>query len=239
MGEPILRVEGISLAYGHIVALRDVSLKIEEGEAVAILGANGAGKSSLIKTLVGWQKPRSGQIFWRGTDITRLPPWERARLGMAVVPEGGRVFRDMSVEDNLRLGAFLASDRREIAEGMDRVFSLFPILKERRKQVARTLSGGEQQMLAIGRAVMLRPKLLLVDEVSMGLAPILVEEVFAALARLHREGTSICLVEQNAHEALQVVERGYVLENGRIALSGSAEELGRDPGIQAAYLGSG
>jgi len=239
MGEPILRVEGISLAYGHIVALRDVSLKIEEGEAVAILGANGAGKSSLIKTMMGWQKPRSGRIFWRGTDITRLPPWERARLGMAVVPEGGRVFRDMSVEDNLKLGAFLANDRREIAEGMERVFSLFPILKERRKQVARTLSGGEQQMLAIGRAVMLRPKLLLVDEVSMGLAPILVEEVFAALARLHREGTSICLVEQNAHEALQVVERGYVLENGRIALSGSAGELSRVPGIQAAYLGSG
>ncbi len=233
----LLHITDLAVSYGHIQALHGVSLHVASGEAVAILGANGAGKSTLIRALMGWVPPRAGRILYQGRDITHMPPWERVALGLAVVPEGGRVFRDLTVEDNLRLGAYLEQNPRALAERLEFVYSLFPVLRERRKQIARTLSGGEQQMLAIGRAVMRGPRLLLVDEVSMGLAPILVETVFSALEQLKEEGMSLLIVEQNAAETLNVVERGYVLENGRIVLEGSAEDLRRDPRVQAAYLG--
>lgn len=234
---PLLEATDLVVAYGHIQALHGVTLHVNAGEAVAILGANGAGKSTIIRTLIGWIPPRSGRVLYAGRDITALPSWKRTALGLALVPEGGRVFRDLTVEDNLRLGAYLEQNPRAIAERMDFVYALFPVLKERRRQIARTLSGGEQQMLAIGRAVMRGPQLLLVDEVSMGLAPILVDTVFQALRQLKEEGMALLIVEQNAHETLNVVERGYVLENGKIVLEGSAEDLRRDPRVQAAYLG--
>ena len=237
MSTPLLNVKDLIVAYGQAQVLHGLSFHVGEGEAVAVLGANGAGKSTLIKTLIGWLKPQQGRIEFAGEDVTALPPWERVSRGLAIVPEGRRVFPELTVEENLRLGAYLEQDRKAIREGMERVFALFPVLAERRRQRAGTLSGGEQQMLAIGRAVMRRPRLLLVDEVSMGLAPILVETVFGALRELREQGVSLLIVEQNAHEALQVVDRGYVLENGRFVLEGSAEELRRNPKVQAAYLG--
>ncbi len=237
--QPLLTVDHLVVTYGHIQALHGVSLQVAAGEAVAILGANGAGKSTLIRALVGWVIPAAGRVVYAGRDITHAPSWERTRLGLAVVPEGGRVFRDLSVEENLRLGAYLETNPARVAERMDYVYRLFPVLKERRRQIARTLSGGEQQMLAIGRAVMRGPQLLLVDEVSMGLAPLLVDAVFDALQQLKEEGVALLIVEQNAYETLRVVDRGYVLENGRIVLAGTASELRENPRVQMAYLGGG
>lgn len=233
----MLSVDNLIVSYDQAQVLHGISLHVDEGETVAILGANGAGKSTLMKTLIGWLRPRQGCIEFAGEDITPLPPWERAIRGLALVPEGGRVFPEMSVEENLRLGAHLERDRKALQEGMERVFALFPVLAERRRQQAGTLSGGERQMLSIGRAVMRKPRLLLVDEISMGLAPMLVEAVFGALRELREQGVSLLLVEQNAHEALQIVERGYVLENGHIVLQAPADELRRNPKVQAAYLG--
>ncbi len=233
----LLNVDNLVVTYGHIQALHGVSLEVRPGEAVAILGANGAGKSTIVRAVAGWITPHTGRVLYMGEDITRLPSWERAARGIALVPEGGRVFRDMTVEENLRLGAYLEPNGQAVEERMAYVYTLFPVLKERRRQIARTLSGGEQQMLAIGRAVMHNPKLLIVDEVSMGLAPVLVDTVFEALRHLKEEGVSMLIVEQNAHETLNVVDRGYVLENGRVVLEGTAEELRRDPRVQAAYLG--
>ncbi|RMF28454.1 MAG: ABC transporter ATP-binding protein [Chloroflexi bacterium] len=237
MAEPLLRVQELSVAYGPIRALHAISLTVEPGEAVAILGANGAGKSTLMKTLMGWLAPQAGALYLDGEEITWLPPWERAARGLALVPEGGRIFPDLTVEENLRLGAYLEPTPAALRQGLERVFSLFPVLAERRRQRAGTLSGGERQMLAIGRAVMRLPRLLLVDEVSMGLAPLLVETVFDALRDLRAQGIALLLVEQNAHEALRVVDRGYVLENGHLVLEGPADALRRDPRVQAAYLG--
>jgi len=234
---PLLSVENLFVSYGQVQVLHGISLHVDEGEAVAILGANGAGKSTLMKALIGWLKPRSGRIKFAGEDITSLPPWERAIRGLSLVPEGGRIFPELSVEENLRLGAYLERDKKALQEGMELVFTLFPRLAERRWQQAGTLSGGERQMLAIGRAVMRKPRLLLVDEISMGLAPMLVEAVFGALQELQEQGISLLLVEQNAHEALKIVKRGYVLENGRIVLEAPANELRRNPKVQAAYLG--
>lgn len=234
---PLLSVDNLIVSYDQARVLHGISLRVDEGETVAILGANGAGKSTLMKTLIGWLRPRHGRIEFAGEDITSLPPWERAIRGLALVPEGGRVFPELSVEENLRLGAYLERERKALQEGMERVFALFPVLAERRRQQAGTLSGGERQMLSIGRAVMCKPHLLLVDEISMGLAPMLVEAVFGALRELREQGVSLLLVEQNAHEALQIVERGYVLENGRIVLEAPADELRRNPKVQAAYLG--
>jgi len=234
---PLLSVENLIVSYGQVQVLHGISLHVDEGEAVAILGANGAGKSTLMKTLIGWLRPRHGRIKFAGEDITSLPPWERALRGLALVPEGGRVFPELSVEENLRLGAYLERDKKALQEGMAFVFTLFPRLAERRRQQAGTLSGGERQMLAIGRAVMRKPRLLLVDEISMGLAPMLVDAVFGALRELQEQGISLLLVEQNAHEALKIVKRGYVLENGRIVLEAPAPELQRNPKVQAAYLG--
>jgi branched-chain amino acid transport system ATP-binding protein len=232
----MLSIEHLDFYYRQIQALHDVSLGVGDREAVAVLGANGAGKSTLIKTIVGWQRPRQGSIRFDGHDVIHLTPWKRASLGMALVPEGGRVFRELSVVDNLRLGAYLQSNEA-IREQLDVVFELFPALAERKTQVAKTLSGGEQQMLAIARAMMSRPRLLLVDEISMGLMPILVRRVFDVINNLRQHGVSILLVEQNAYEALNVVDRAYVLENGRIVLAGTAEELKENPRVKAAYLG--
>jgi branched-chain amino acid transport system ATP-binding protein len=234
---PLLSIENLIVSYGQVQVLHGISLHVNEGEAVAILGANGAGKSTIMKTIIGWLKPRYGHIKFAGEDITFLPPWERAIRGLALVPEGGRVFPELSVEENLLLGAYLEHDKKAIQEGMAQVFTLFPRLAERRRQQAGTLSGGERQMLAIGRAVMRKPRLLLVDEISAGLAPMLVEAVFEALQKLQGLGISLLLVEQNAHEALKIVKRGYVLENGRIVLEGTANELRQNPKVQAAYLG--
>lgn len=232
----MLSVNQVDFYYRRIQALHDVSLEVREDEAVAVLGANGSGKSTLIKTVVGWQRPRRGSIHFDSQEVTSLTPWARASLGMALVPEGGRVFRDLSVVDNLRLGGY-DQPKEANAEQMGMVFDLFPVLAERKKQIAKTLSGGEQQMLSIARAMMSQPKLLLVDEISMGLMPILVKRVFSVLSELRERGVSILLVEQNAYEALNVVDRAYVLENGRIVLGGVAEELKENPRVKAAYLG--
>jgi branched-chain amino acid transport system ATP-binding protein len=232
----MLEINNLDVYYGQIQALYDVSLTVSEREAVAVLGANGAGKSTLIKTVMGWQKPAGGEVRFVGQVINRLSPWERVLGGMALVPEGGRVFRDLNVLDNLRLGAYLQPDP-VVKEQLEAVFELFPILAERKTQVAKTLSGGEQQMLAIGRAMMSKPKLLLIDEVSMGLMPILVKRVFGVINDLRQHGVSILLVEQNAFEALKVVDRAYVLENGHIVLEGTPDQLREDKRVKAAYLG--
>ncbi|RME70636.1 MAG: ABC transporter ATP-binding protein [Chloroflexi bacterium] len=232
----MLNIKNLDVFYGHIQALHGVSLTVGDREAVAVLGANGAGKSTLIKAVMGWEKPAAGEIEFNGQNINRLAPWERVQLGIALSPEGSRVFRDLSVMDNLRLGGYLQSEAA-IRSQMEVVFELFPVLAERRNQVAKTLSGGEQQMLALGRAMMSAPKLLLIDEASMGLAPILVERVFAVINDLRQHGVSILLVEQNAYEALNVVDRAYVLENGHIVLEGVPDQLRQDERVKAAYLG--
>lgn len=233
----MLEIRNLDVLYGQVQALHDVSLTVADEEAVAVLGANGAGKSTLIKTAIGWQTPRRGSIHFDGHDMTRLTPWQRVELGMALVPEGGRVFKGLTVQENLRLGAYRQTDEQAVQSQLEAVFELFPALAERRRQVARTLSGGEQQMLAIGRAMMSQPRLLLVDEISMGLMPILVRRVFETIDNLRQRGVSILLVEQNAHEALNVVDRAYVLENGRLVLEGTPGELRENPRVKAAYLG--
>ena len=232
----MLEINDLDVYYGPIQAIHGLGLHVGEGEAVAVLGANGAGKSTLIKTIMGQLKPKQGEIRLGGQPVTGLPSWERVARGLALVPEGGRVFRDMSVKNNLRVGAYLR-DEQQIKEQMEFVLELFPALVERKDQIAKTLSGGEQQMLAIGRAMMSKPKLLLVDEVSMGLMPILVRRVFEVLKDLSQRGVSILLVEQNAFEALKVVDRAYVLENGQIVLEGTPDELTKNERVKAAYLG--
>jgi|Deesub1362B_J571_1020462.scaffolds.fasta_scaffold02013_1 branched-chain amino acid transport system ATP-binding protein len=234
----MLHVEALRVAYGKITALDGVSLEVGERELVAVIGANGAGKSSLLSALMGLVEPRGGRISFSGRDVTRLPSWARVRLGIALVPEGGRVFPDLSVERNLQLGGFALRRREAIRENLELVYALFPVLRERLRQRAGTLSGGERQMLAIGRALMASPKLLLVDEVSMGLMPKLIPEILRTFVRLREErGMGVLLAEQNAKEALQVVDRGYVLKNGRIALEGTAAELRENAEVKAAYLG--
>jgi branched-chain amino acid transport system ATP-binding protein len=232
----MLEIKDLDVYYGHIQALYGVSLTVADQEAVAVLGANGAGKSTLIKAIMGWQRPKTGEILFDGQPVNHLSPWDRVGLGMALAPEGGRVFRDLSVIDNLKLGAYLQSDSA-IKSQMEVVYALFPVLADRRKQIAKTLSGGEQQMLTLGRAMMSQPKLLLIDEASMGLAPILVERVFGVINDLRQRGVGILLVEQNAYEALNVVDRAFVLENGRIVLEGVPQQLREDERVKAAYLG--
>ena len=232
----MLEVQGLTAGYGKIAALMGVDLEVGEGELVAIIGANGAGKTTLLSTIAGLHPIQGGTIRFRGHRIERLPSWSRVRLGLALVPEGGRVFPDLSVEKNLRLGAFTV---REPRPHLELVYALFPVLQERRRQRAGTLSGGERQMLAIGRALMAGPQLLLVDEVSMGLMPKLVPEVLGTFRRLRDErGMSVLLAEQNAREALAVVDRGYVLKNGQLALSGAAAELRANEEVKRAYLGA-
>ena len=233
----MLVVKDLEVRYGDINVIHGISFDIEEGESVAIIGANGAGKTTLLRTLMGLHREFQGTILLDGEDIGRLPAWERSGRGLAMVPEGRRVFPDLTVEENLAIGAYSRTDRQEIEKSMKEVYTLFPILDQRKRQVSKTLSGGEQQMLAIGRAFMASPRLLLVDEVSTGLMPIFVDKVFDALSELNRRGVSILLVEQNARKSLSTMSRGYVLETGRISLEGSSEELKSNPEVQRAYLG--
>jgi branched-chain amino acid transport system ATP-binding protein len=234
---PLLDVEGIHTYYGAIEALRGVSLRVEEGEVVTIIGSNGAGKSTTLRSISGLTPARSGRVTFEGRDITSMPAHEIVAQGIALSPEGRHCFARMSVRENLDLGAYRRRDG-EIIEDMDRVFDLFPRLKERERQKAGTMSGGEQQMLAIGRALMARPKLLMLDEPSMGIAPILVQRIYETIAEINRQGVAILLVEQNANYALDVSKRGYVLETGEVALTNGSAELRNDPAVQRAYLGT-
>lgn len=233
----MLKVEGINVYYGNIQALKGVSLEVNKGEIVTLIGANGAGKSTLLKTISGLLKPKQGEILFENQTIGGKAAQGIVKMGISQVPEGRRVFANMSVEENLELGAFLRKDKAGIKEDFNKVFDLFPRLQERRKQHAGTLSGGEQQMLAMGRALMARPKLLLLDEPSMGLAPLLVKTIFRIISEINETGTTILLVEQNAHMALSIANRAYVIETGRVVLSGSAEELHASEQIKMAYLG--
>jgi len=233
----MLEIENVHAYYGNIHALKGVSLNIDKGEIVTLIGANGAGKSTTLRTTSGLLRPRQGSIRLDGEDLTRYLPHEIVAKGVVQVPEGRRVFGRLTVTENLEMGAFAINDQRLINENMERVFTLFPRLKERRKQVAGTLSGGEQQMLATGRALMANPRVLLMDEPSMGLAPVLVDNIFETIRQLHASGTTILLVEQNARMALQVSSRGYVLQTGSIVLSDSAENLRQNEMVRKAYLG--
>jgi len=233
----MLRVEGLVVTYGAIRALKGISFSVEQGEIVALIGANGAGKSTTLNAISGVIDVREGEIRFEGTDLRKLSPHEIVRLGIAQVPEGRRVFARMSVRENLEMGGYTLSSRREIQQGIERAYHLFPRLAERKDQLAKTLSGGEQQMLAMGRALMTNPKLLLLDEPSMGLAPMLVEKIFEIVTEINREGTTVVLVEQNANMALHTAHRAYVLETGEIVLSGAAADLAADPEVRKAYLG--
>ncbi len=234
---PLLYIRGLRVSYGAVRALNGIDLSIDAGEMVALIGANGAGKSTLLRAISRIVNPRDGRIVYEGQDITRLYPHQVVRLGIAHVPEGRRMLARQSVIDNLRLGAYTRDDRAEIEADIERQFVTFPRLAERRKQLAGTLSGGEQQMLAIARALMSRPRLLLLDEPSLGLAPIVVREIFATLQTLNRQGMTMLVVEQNARLALHHARRGYVLETGSIMLAGSAVNLLDDERVQKAYLG--
>jgi branched-chain amino acid transport system ATP-binding protein len=233
----LLRVEDVHTYYGSIEALKGISLEVHEGEIVTLIGANGAGKSTTLRSINGLNHPRRGSIHFRGRDITRDPPHDIVRRGISQSPEGRKLFPRMSVLENLEMGAFQRSDRSELRGDLDRVYSLFPRLAERKQQRAGTLSGGEQQMVAIGRALMARPGLLLLDEPSMGLAPIFVERVFETIVEINKQGTTILLVEQNAMMALDVANRGYVLETGTVALADDAKALRRNEQVRKSYLG--
>ncbi|WP_447922748.1 ABC transporter ATP-binding protein [Achromobacter aegrifaciens] len=234
----MLKVEDLSVAYGGVQAVRGVSLEVRPGEIAALLGANGAGKSSTLMAIVGAVKPKGGRVTFEGRDITGTPPDKLVAQGISMIPEGARVFARQPVEQNLRLGAYTVRDERVYGERLERVYALFPRLKERRAQLAGTMSGGERQMLAIGRALMSGPRLLLIDEPSLGLSPLLVEQVFDALAALNRDdGLSVLLVEQNMAQALEVAARAYVMQSGRVALSGEAAELAASDEVRKAYLG--
>lgn len=233
----MLELKNVNTYYGVIQALRDVSLHVDEGEIVTLIGANGAGKSTTLMTICGIQHPRSGSILFKGKPIHELPPNEIVKLGISQVPEGRLIFPELTVAENLDLGAFLRRDKDGIASDMEYVFSLFPILKQRIGQAGGTLSGGEQQMLAVGRAIMARPKLLLLDEPSLGLAPIIIQQIFQIIQRVNANGTTVFLVEQNANQALRIAHRGYVMENGRIVTSDSAENLLKSEDVRSAYLG--
>lgn len=233
----MLKVNEIDVFYGNIQALKGVSLQVEEGEIVTLIGANGAGKTTLLHTISGLLKPKNGSIEYLGKPIHGRPAQQIVREGISHVPEGRRVFANMTVEENLDLGAYLRKDSKEIKKDLEKVYELFPRLFERKKQQAGTLSGGEQQMLAMGRALMARPKLLLLDEPSMGLAPLLVQTIFKIIEEINQNGTTILLVEQNAHMALSIAKRAYVIETGRVVISGTSKELQQSEQIREAYLG--
>jgi branched-chain amino acid transport system ATP-binding protein len=236
-GNAVLRVEGVRAFYGTIEALKGISLEVRDREIVTLLGSNGAGKSTTLRSINGLVRPRNGRIVFQGREITHDRPHEIVKQGIAQSPEGRKLFPRMSVTENLEMGAFQRTDRKEIDEDMERVFELFPRLEERKNQKAGTMSGGEQQMCAIGRALMARPKLLMLDEPSMGLAPIFVEKIFEIVKEINDQGTPILLVEQNALMALDVADRGYVLETGRIALADSAKALRENEQVRKTYLG--
>jgi len=235
----LLEVEGLCVNYGHIEAIRDITFGVEEGSITTLIGANGAGKSTTLKTLSGLRKVREGRVTFQGKDITQAPPYERVVMGISQSPEGRGVFPGMTVRENLDMGAYVRKDRKSKAfsEDVERVYSLFPRLQERRTQVAGTLSGGEQQMVAIGRALMARPRLLLLDEPSMGLAPKLIQQIFAIVGEINQQGTTVLLVEQNAAQALKRADTAHILETGEIVRSGTGAELAGDESVKAAYLG--
>lgn len=233
----MLEIKDINVHFGVIHALKGISLIVNDGEIVTLIGANGAGKTTTLRTISGLKKPTSGQILLDGKDITAVSARERVKMGISHVPEGRRIFPSMTVLENLEMGAYLRKDKGEIAKDLKKVYEWFPILADRKKQLAGTLSGGEQQMLAIGRALMSRPKILFLDEPSMGLAPLLVEEIFNIIKDINRDGTTILLVEQNANLALQIADRAYVIETGSIVLSGTGKELMQSDDIKKAYLG--
>jgi len=233
----MLEVRGIEVFYGEFLAIKGVSFTVGEGELVTIIGANGAGKSTILRAVMGLVKCRKGEIFFRGENISLSPPHDRARLGISLVPEGRKIFPDLTVSENLLMGAYIEEDRKAVQSQMEEAFGLFPVLEERQNQVGKTLSGGEQQMLAIARALMSRPRMILMDEVSLGLMPIYVEETFKVIENLHRQGVTILLVEQNARKALAAADRGYVLETGEIVLSDFSQNLATNPQVKKAYLG--
>lgn len=232
----LLNVENLTVSYGGIRALRGISFTVEEGEVVTLIGANGAGKSTTLKTICGLVRPQEGTVFFQGESLNKVSPHQIVAKGISQVPEGRRVFTRLTVMENLEMGAY-TRNKQEIKQSLESVFDRFPRLKERKNQLAGTLSGGEQQMLAMGRALMSRPRLLLLDEPSMGLAPMLVREIFSIITEINRSGTTILLVEQNANMALSIAKRAYVLETGQIVLSGPAAEMARNPDVRKAYLG--
>ena len=234
----MLELRDVHVRYGNIRSLQGISLRVETGELVALIGSNGAGKTTTLRTISGLLRPSPGRITFEGTDIARAPTDRIVELGISHCPEGRRIFGSLSVRDNLILGAVSRSDRTAIAIDLEMVFGLFPLLKERLRQPGGTLSGGEQQMLAIGRALMSRPRLLLLDEPSLGLAPLMVERIFETIAELKRQGRTILLVEQNVHHALDIADRAYVMEAGRMTLDGPADILRRDPQVERSYLGA-
>lgn len=233
----MLSVKECHIHYGHIHAVKGISFEVNEGEIVTLIGANGAGKSTTLNTIAGLYHPSRGSIAFKGEDISKTPPAKIVRKGISLTPEGRRVFPGMTVYENLLLGSFSRKDRRAVQEEMELVYHHFPILKQRRHQAAGTLSGGEQQMLAIGRSLMSRPKILLLDEPSLGLAPLLVEQIFEIISDIHKEGTTVLIVEQKAYLALELAQRGYVIETGKIILSGSTKELLNNEHVKNAYLG--
>ncbi len=235
----ILEIKDLYVSYGAIRALHGISFHVEEGEIVTLIGANGAGKSTTLRTISGLLRPDRGEIFYDGEEITRLGGDAIVRRGLIQVPEGRRIFAPLTVRENLEMGAFTRTDKKEVQESLEWVFELFPRLKERLEQPGGTLSGGEQQMLAVARALMAKPRLLLMDEPSMGLAPILVEEIFEVIEEINEQGVTILLVEQNAQMAFSIAHRGYVLETGSVQLEGPAAELARNPQVREAYLGGG
>ena len=233
----MLKVENLSVYYGVIGAVKGVSFEVEQGEIVALIGANGAGKTTILQTITGLIQPRGGSIHFDGADLLKTPAHKIVSLGMAHVPEGRRIFQELTVLENLQLGAFTRKDKKEIEDSLEMVYSRFPRLKERRTQIAGTLSGGEQQMLAMGRALMSRPKIILMDEPSMGLSPLLVSEVFDIIREINAAGTTVLVVEQNARKVLSIADRAYVLETGNIVLEGNAKDLLSDDSVKKAYLG--
>ena len=234
----MLKISDLHVNYGGINALRGISLEVPDGEIVTLIGANGAGKSTTLRTITGLVKAASGSVIWNDTELLGKPIDEIFKSGIAMVPEGRRVFSDLTVLENLRIGAYLRKDTDEIEKDIEWVYSLFPRLKERYWQYAGTLSGGEQQMLAVGRALMSRPKLMMMDEPSLGLAPLVVQDIFSIIKEINRQGVTILLIEQNANMALRIADRGYVLETGRISMTGTGMELLNDESVKAAYLGT-
>jgi branched-chain amino acid transport system ATP-binding protein len=233
----MLKVDNLTVHYGTIKALHSISFEVAEGEIITLIGANGSGKTTTLHSVSNIVPKTTGKIEFDGTDITTLPPHDIVKKGLVQVPEGRRIFANLTVMENLEMGAYTRTDRGEISAGYDRVFTRFPRLKERRKQIAGTLSGGEQQMLAIGRALMAKPRLLLLDEPSMGLAPVLVDEIFSIIKEINESGTTILLVEQNAYKALGIADRAYILETGSVTQSGPASVLAKDESVKKAYLG--
>lgn len=233
----MLEIKDLYVSYGMMEVLHGVSVNVEDKELVSIIGPNGAGKTTLIKTIMGLVKPTSGSIIYNGEDITHIPAHKRASMGIGYVPEGRRVFGKLTVDENLRMGAYELKDKAQIAKNIEMVYDIFPRLGERSRQLASTMSGGEQQMLAIARALMLNPKMLLIDEVSMGLMPIMVNTCFDVIKQLNDEGITVLVVEQNANKALKIADRGYVLETGNIIISDTAENMRKDDTVQKAYLG--